>query len=397
MLQVLYGISQGLYWMTYCSTLGFASSYITAMGYSATQLGIMLATANIIAAPVQQIVANAADKAKKITLAKIMIIWLAILTIANLVMVYLKQGSVILPVCFVLSSVIIMLVQPLENALAFNIERTGKSVNFGLCRSIGSMMFSVVSSFIGWLAARNGAVVIPQIAMIFGFCYVIVLVIVDIATNKQRLAGKVETSQDEPGIVNVSEATLKDYIEKYKFFFLFLLGTIAFTFGHLLINNYLFQVTSEVGGDSADMGKLLSVQAVVELPPMALFSVISKKIKTTKLLKVAAIFFTVKTFFTFAAGTLPMLYISMLLQMLAFAIYIPAAVSFVNDIMDEKDAVKGQSFVTVAYTISAALACSLGGVFIDNLGVKNTLLACVGLGVIGTVASILALNKYEKK
>lgn len=401
MLQVLYGFSQGVYWMTFCSTLSFASSYITSMGYTTTQLGIMVAIANVIAAPVQQIVANAADRAKKITLAKIMVIWLSILALSNGTMSFLGEGSKVLPALFMLSAIIIMLVQPLENALAFRIEGAGKSLNFGLCRSMGSVFFSIVSSFLGWLAAQSGTRMIPRTAMVLAVLYVVTVFVIDVLLEKEKrkinasnLSNNANTSAGQSGGV---ERTLKEFLEKYKYFFIFLVGTVGFTFGHIVINNYIYQITANVGGNDVDMGRLLSVQAIVELPTMALFANINKRFKTASLIKFAAIFFVIKNALTLMAGSLPVLYFAMLFQMLAFAMYIPASVKYVNDIMDERDAVKGQSFVTVAYTISSAFAAIFGGVLIDNLGVTSTLLVCLFVAIAGMTVSILSLNKYEKK
>ena len=82
-----------------------------------------------------------------------------------------------------------------------------------------------------------------------------------------------------------------------------------------------------------------------------------------------------------------MLYLSMLFQALSFAVFIPASVHFVNEVMLPCDAVKGQAFVTGMITIANLLSSLLGGILLDHCSIFIMLL----LGTVTTIAGALIL------
>ena len=92
-----------------------------------------------------------------------------------------------------------------------------------------------------------------------------------------------------------------------------------------------------------------------------------------------------------------MLYFSMLFQSLAFALFIPASVHFVDEIMSEKDAVKGQAFVTIAMSLSSLISSVLGGSLINLIGVSATLYFSTFVTFVGVVVSILGLVRINEQ
>ena len=191
--------------------------------------------------------------------------------------------------------------------------------------------------------------------------------------------------------------SIKRFVEKYKMFFVFLIGLMGFYFGHVLINNFLFQITVNVGGDEADTGGLLAMQAIVELPAMIFFTWLKDRFGSKLLLSFSAVFYFVKILATTVATSVGMLYFSMIFQALAFAVFIPASVHFVDEIMSKKDAVKGQAFVTVAMTLSNLLSSLLGGILIRIVGVTVSLWFGTIVTLCGVVVSIYGLAKIKQK
>lgn len=105
--------------------------------------------------------------------------------------------------------------------------------------------------------------------------------------------------------------------------------TFLFTF-HNMNNAYLIKVIENVGGTSADMGRMLSIAAVTELPVMFLFSRISKHFKSSTLLIVSGIFFAMRAAGFMLAGNMMIMYLAATLQIGSFALYIPSSVYYVN-------------------------------------------------------------------
>lgn len=390
-LNVTYCFSQALYWMAYCTVISTASGYLAAYNYSSTELGIMLAVSYAISTALQQILAGFIDKSKKVSLVSLMLFILGVLGLCEVYLFTCHNRSKIMTVIFITMAVWMMTLQPLINAYCFTLSKT-EPVNFGVARSMGSLFFSVMSLIIGNILEFKSANLASMAGLIVMMLMAISLVIANIFTKGKILNDEAVTNTT---IENVP-ASKENLIRKYNTFFIFLIGIVCFTYGHSLINSFWHQITGAVGGNDGDMGGLLAVQAIVELPAMIFFNKLKDKFGTKSLLIMAAIMYSVKAGVTFLAGSVPMLYVSVLFEAFAFAIFIPGGVQLVNEELDDKDAVKGQAFITGAITIAYLLSNVSGGLLIDNLGVKMALLVGFIVSSIGSVVSFVGLNKMKK-
>lgn len=88
-----------------------------------------------------------------------------------------------------------------------------------------------------------------------------------------------------------------------------------------------------------------------------------------------------------------LIYVAQVLQMGAFAIFTPASVYYVTEIISKKDLVKGQSMITVGITASGIIANLAGGVLLDTVGVHTVLL--IG-GVVSVLGGILAFMTIQE-
>lgn len=392
-LNVTYCCSQALYWMTYCTIISTASGYLAAYSYSSTELGLILAVSYAISTALQQILAGFIDKSKKITLAALMLVILAVLGLCEAFLFTCSSRSVAMTGVFTIMAVWIMTLQPLINAYCFTLSKNGEAVNFGVARSMGSLFFSVMSLIVGNILEFRSA----NLAALAGFIVIILMAISIIIANSFAKGHAINADTTSAETISESVTVEKtNLIKKYSTFFIFLAGIVCFTYGHSLINSFWHQITGEVGGNDGDMGGLLAVQAIVELPAMIFFNKLKDKFGTKNLLIMAAIMYSVKAGVTFLAGSVPMLYFSVLFEAFAFAIFIPGGVQLVNEELDGRDAVKGQAFITGAITIAYLLSNVSGGLLIDNLGVKMALLAGFIVSSVGSLISFIGLVKMKK-
>ena len=88
-------------------------------------------------------------------------------------------------------------------------------------------------------------------------------------------------------------------------------------------------------------------------------------------------------------------YASQSVQLLGYAIFIPASSFFLNERMDAGDKVKGQMLLTESQTLGCILGQLLGGFSIASIAVGPTLLIGGALTAVGTALMGLAL--WEKK
>lgn len=157
----------------------------------------------------------------------------------------------------------------------------------------------------------------------------------------------------------------------------------------------MIQIITNVGGTSADLGRLLAIAAITEIPVMFLFSRIVKHVKSSVLLIISGIFFALKAFGYFAAVNIALMTVAAVMQMGSFALYIPASVYYVNEVMEEQDKFKGQALMTGTNTLGGMIGSLLGGFLIDHAGVAVMNLAGLIMAVSGAVLIALFVSRQN--
>ena len=289
-------------------------------------------------------------------------------------------------------------IHPFLNALNFHIERYQVKVNYGIARASGSFFFFLMSLVIGNLMRLISENVVNGLGLIIAVLFVVIIILIyrELKATGIDLNSDYDPFNARTGSDMLDYNSIKAFIEKYKMFFIFLIGMVCFYFGHVLINNFIYVIAENVGGNEADTGGLLALQAIVELPAMIFFYKLKDIFSSKTLLGISAVFYFVKILATSIATTVGMLYFSMIFQALAFAVFIPASVYFVDEIMSKEDAVKGQAFVTIAMTIGNLLSSLIGGVLIKILGVTPTLWFGTVITLGGVVISLWGLVKIKQ-
>lgn len=120
-----------------------------------------------------------------------------------------------------------------------------------------------------------------------------------------------------------------------------------------------------------------------------------KHVKSSTLLVVSSIFFILKAFGYFAAGNIALMTIAAVMQMGSFAIYIPASVYYVNEVMEERDKFKGQALMTGTNTLGGVIGSLLGGFLIYQTGVSVMNLAGLVMAVSGAVLVFLFVFRQK--
>ena len=185
------------------------------------------------------------------------------------------------------------------------------------------------------------------------------------------------------------------FVRKYKLFILLIFATAITFCSHTMINNYFIQVIEHVGGNTKDMGTAIGLAAFIELPAMTLFMPLIKRIRCSAILRSTFVFFLIKALITLFASNVYLIYVAQLFQFSAYAMFIPASIYYVNQIIGEADLVKGQAFMTGAITLSGVIASLVGGVILDGPGVRVMLIVGVFSSVVGLLLSIPSIQKTK--
>ena len=387
-LMIQYCILQGSYWASFCVIYAFATVFLLSRGFESSMIGVIIAAGNILGVILQPMVASIADRSEKISLHKLTAM-LSIIMILLLVLLYfVPNGLLAVAVLFLLTDTFLQVIQPLINSVSVYYVNQGVSVDFGSARGIGSLSYAAASYVLGIVVEKFGTRSILMAGILVALVLLVtVLSMPVLSSSAASRLGEKEPEQNDAGLIV--------FAGRYKNFMLTLAGiTLLFTF-HNMNNAYLIKVIENVGGTSADMGRMLSIAAVTELPVMFLFSRISKHFKSSTLLMVSSAFFAIRAAGFMLAGNVMTMYLAAMLQIGSFALYIPSSVYYVNETMLDQDKFKGQAVMTATNTLGGVFGSLFGGFLIDNAGVGTMNIVCFAMAAAGAVLVFLFAGRHE--
>ena len=400
-----YGAIFGTYWIIYAVVSSFASVFMLAKGYTNSQIGITLAAANVLAVVMQPLIADFVDRSKRLDVIGTTTIMTVCMMIFTIGMLTFKGGSLGLCVVFVLLIAFHTVLQPLFNSLAFRLEEAGVSINFGIARSVGSLAYSIFCAVFGTIVDHLGINVMPAASELSCLLLIASLAFTGYYFRKGKaLQGRTKFTEpaasrkQEDGRTSEEieeEINLVQFIRRNKMFFIMNLGVLGLFFSNAVLNNYMAQICSGVGGTTEDMGRILGVMAFLEIPTMVFFKQLRNRFSCQFLLKVAAVGFTVKIAICWIANSVVLLYIGQLFQPVSFALFLPGMVYFSDEMMSRGEAVKGQALYTTMITITTIFATLLGGVILDGSGPKMLTFVSTLLTAAGALVVILAVDKVK--
>ena len=331
----IYAFIQGLYWMNFAAIMGYSGFYLLGSGFSNTEIGIIIAIAGILSAVLQPVLASYADRPESPSLKK----FLQLLLVLQLIL-----GIALL-----------------------------------VCKSI--LLTGVVY---GCGVTLLGAIGVPVCIMI-----VTLILMGCLALFPFTKSNSVPTKD------NVKEKTSNplQFFRKYKRFTIVLTGCILIYLGHVLLNSFTFQIVQSKGGGSSEMGTATAIAAMSELPTLILIGYMLKKARCDTWFRLTGIFFTLKSLGSLLAPNMTVFYGIQIFQMLGWGLMAAASVYYVNSIMDTEDAIKGQAYITMTYTLGSVIGAFLGGALIDFSGVNTMLLFATISAAAGAVIIFFGAEK----
>ena len=398
-----YGGIHATYWMAYAVISSFASAFLLDRGYTNSEIGLILAVGSIVAVFLQPFMADFADRAKKISLIGITQIVTILIMVMMLYCFVADKASIALSVIFVMMIAWHTALQPLFNSLTFKLEESGHKINFGVCRAMGSLFYSILCAFLGTLAETYGTQILPLTGEITLLMLLTTLVLTKKHFNKacsarDELDHIQDVIEERLGEANKEEEiNLIQFVKRNKLFLLVNMGVAGIFFSNSIFNGFMLQIVENVGGNSEDMGRILAVMAFLEIPPMFLFERVHKKVSCKRLLQLGAICFTLKILCACIADSVFMIYVAQLFQLTSFGVFLPAMVCFIDEIMEKGEAVKGQALYTIVTTVSTIFASLIGGVILDMSGATSLLWVSTMVTGIGALLFCLVLERVKER
>lgn len=382
-LNLRYMLTSGAYFAMQCPG-AFMSAYLLDKGMVNTVIGIVLGVSQFLVALLQPFIAARVDRNPKVTNAMVCVLFALATIAASFGLFFQKDINLFMILFTVLFTVSISLMQPFTNALAFDYEKLGFRINFGLGRGIGSAAFAGTSYALGIMMKAGNPLMLPVFAIAASVFFLLALTWFS--------SGRIRRMHSGEGLPPTDLGDhLVPFMHKHRKFVIMQLGGVCLFFGHMLINTYLLQIERNVGGDSGDMGVAMFAAALVEVPVMFYSEKLDEKIGCGKLLVFSGAAFSVKILLTALASSPSFILAVQLLEAFSFSVYLPAAVYYAKHLINERNQAKGQSFVVWAISAGSIAAALLGGWLLDRFGVRTALMTGFFVSAIGT--AVIAFSR----
>lgn len=379
-----------MYFAAFCTLHAYAAVFLLSRGFSNTSIGILLAAANITSALFQPFVAGIIDKGGWLTNRRFIFISCLIILAGSAVLRVISSQAAVF-VIFALIYMIQFAYQPVMTALCFEYQKKGCDIYYGLARGLGSAGFAVTSALIGSAVTKYGETLLMTVTAVIMIISATAVFFFRPAKEESVDITAVEIKKEEG-----THGNIKDFFSTYPAFALFIIATVFFFFAHNMINDFMIQIIRSLGGGEKELGYSNFLQAILELPVMALIGLVLKRVSPARLLVFSGVAFFVKILILVFASNMVWMFVSQSFQLFAYAVFIPAAAYYVSDTMTENDQVKGQAYVTSAITIGGVFSNLLSGIILDNLGMKPMLVTGSLVCFLGVVTAFFALGRDSK-
>ena len=401
-----YALMMGLFYMTINAVLGMAVVYLSSAGFTNTFIGVVIAVCSFFASFLVIPLGSVTDKSRKYDVHHVLMLCVLCMVIAAaLIMLGLRTGAAVIFLFGFLMTVVSMN-SPLLNALGMHFENRGIYLNFGAARGFGSAMYAVASVIISRLAKEEvlGPGVIPVSILILNAAFFAVLFLFG---NADRYTKKKDGNPEEASAskmpADAAEAGKSlgtfAFMKKYPWLVFFVAAMVVLYIPYNTLANYMIVIVEPMGGDVGAMGWVLGLGAVFEIPTMFLFAKLKSIFKGGSLIIFAGIFFTVKTVATwgaFLSGNVYLLYATQFFQMLSYALIVPAAVYFGNELVEKENEVQSQSFIGFSVIMGSVLGSILGGYLSDEFSVSVMLAVISVISAVGSVLIFISVKMCEK-
>ena len=381
-LTVRYCVLQFSYWAAAMGAASFATTYLLTKGLSSGLIGVLLAASGLLACLTQPFMASCADRSQKYILPQLILLLSGLCILCFVLQLVPGVPVLVAGVLYILGMWSSDAIHSMMNALSVACNKAGYAINYGAARGLGSVASGTSALALGYIIAKLGNTWMFLFLIAFRIISMIAVLGFPIL-NKQPATDTTDES-----------CSIPQFFLRYKWYCLALLGIGFLGMFHAMTESYMIVIMERLGGDSSNVGTALFISSLSGAPVIFFFSFFHKRIKETSLLKIAALTFLVKSvLFCFAPG-IPFIYLYQTLQATSYGFLGPTQVYFAGNRVKPVDMVKGQAFITAAYSLGCSGGNFIGGQLL-TFGVDTMLISGVAMALLGTVTLFLTADKSD--
>lgn len=390
-----FALIQAIYWMLYSAAGSFVSVLLLPKGYTNASIGTLIAAGSVLAILLQTIITHITDRSPKLNGIKIIELMVILLIAAVAAVLLIGQKSMALTIAYAGVIILHTAMHPFVNALSFTLEETGHPVSFGIGRSMGSFAAGGISFLLGYLIVWYS----PEVVLYIALVNLVLMALVIFATDRHYQKGMAEAvssakASPVPAKQHAEEEKIGmlEFVGRNKMFAVMSLGVIALFFGNVILENFTIQIVEGIGGDTTNMGVVILLLCLFEMPAMIGFHRLKQRFSYVMLLRISALFFTIKIIIMYLAHSMTAFYLAQLCQIPGYGLFFPAMVNFIDHIMGKGEALRGQAVFTVALTLGNVIGSIAGGMILDLCSSKMLLLTGTLVSTAGTLLIVLLVK-----
>lgn len=384
-----HAVMQGSYFAGFSAIWGFGPVLLLHWGLSNSALGVVTSLALLLPLLIQPVLASLSDADPRWT-SRRLALGLSLLTLAAaLAIMLLPEQKTVLLVSYAVIGVTLVCTSPFFNSMVMAYHLRGVNVNYGLGRGTGSATYAIVALVMGFVLERCSPTVILPVLLA-----ALAIQIVSIWSFRYPLPELPRTEEAAPPQV----LSLSKLLRKYPAFTVLLVGCALLQGGHNACNTYMIHIADKVGAGEGLMGVILAVSAFTELPAMALFPRMHRRLSLRTLFRICAATFVLKDLLFWVARSPVLLYVAAVIQFFEFGIFLPACVYYVAERLDSANQAKGQGLIHVCSNgLGPAVMTAIGGRLIDSAGINTMLMVTTAAGFVGFLVVLAATSRYLDK
>lgn len=383
-LDIHYALIQGIYWSIYASTTAYIVVLLKDRGFNNAEIGYINAARTSISVIAQILLSLFADKYKNIPLKYIIATMMIFTLISNMFFKITSLNFIEIFIIFLVFGISELSIISLMDSMALQFINNGISINYSACRGIGSISYAVLCIFLGKVVDLFGAEIIIKIHEVLIIAYIILLI--TFTTFKKKIN---EKKQNTSNILKMLSSN-----SRYTFY---LIGVI-FTFaGYMGVINFMSNLINNVGGNNTHLGIALFVMAICEVPMMIfLFPKLYRKIPADKLVFISMLIQVIRSILLIFAKSPNTIIRIQTLELMAYGLYVPASIHFINSIIDEDNCIKGQTLGMMASSFGGTIGTALFGIILDKYNINFMLIFSCIFTLIGVIFMYISIKLSKK-
>ncbi len=370
------------FWMEMGAVSSFAANLLSAYHCTSGQIGLVTAIGTLLAFLLEPPLASLADRSVRWNPGNILSLMSVLMAVLAVLQLLPGMSALAVSILLLFALMLVNAGLPMVNSLLYMAPVEASEMNFGFGRAAGSLGFAILSLVLGRLISAYSVRFISIAAVVCA---------IGLLLSTQLILRHADTRTIKAEEKAAQAGTYKELFAAHPKFLFFLIGCILVFLCHNAVVNFFIYVTRGVGGNDADMGAILSFQALIELPGMILAKKAIKKAGCAKILMISLLAFTLKQFAYWQAKTIPQLYAACLLEGLSLSFFLPATVEYASRLVERKDIVKAQTCFTIVQVLGNVMGAVMAS-FYSILGTSADLLVLTIISAIGLIVSALTID-----